>query len=56
MEFVKYADVARLSSLSGDETVTDYINGKLSLDKLKEIWAKESKEFEAIAEKCRIYS
>ncbi|MBE5857050.1 MAG: DUF1343 domain-containing protein [Lachnospiraceae bacterium] len=56
VEFVKYADVARLSSLSGDETVTDYINGKLSLDKLKEIWAKESKEFEAIAEKCRIYS
>ncbi|MBO4376173.1 MAG: DUF1343 domain-containing protein [Lachnospiraceae bacterium] len=55
VEFVKYADVARLSSLSGDETVNEYINGKISLDELKKLWKKESEEFEKLSESYRIY-
>lgn len=55
VEFVKYADVARLSSLSGDDTAADYIFGKISLDDLKNTWEKEAESFRKKADGYRIY-
>lgn len=54
-EFVKYADVSRLSSLTGDNLVDEYLTNKITLDELKEIWEKEAKEFEIQTQKYRIY-
>ena len=54
-EFKSYADVARLTSLSGDETAMDYLNDKLSLNALKEKWQTESEQFAKDVKQFRLY-
>lgn len=54
-EFVKYADVSKLSSLTGDNLADEYLTNKITLDELKAAWEKEAKEFEILTNKYRIY-
>jgi len=54
-EFVKYADVSRLSSLTGDDSVDKYLRDEITLEDLKESWEKEAKGFEEQSKKYRLY-
>ncbi len=55
MEFRSYADVSRLSSLSGDESVGGYLAGKVSLAALDEAWRAQQLEFARETESLRLY-
>lgn len=54
-EFRSYADVSRLTSLSGDLTCDRYLKGEMTLDELMDQWQKQAAEFEKETEVCRIY-
>lgn len=54
-EFRSYADVSRLTSLSGDHTVDDYLKDRISLKELNERWEDESKEFAEEVKGYRLY-
>ncbi|MBR4442309.1 MAG: DUF1343 domain-containing protein [Clostridia bacterium] len=54
-EFRSYADVSRLTSLSGDLSVDDYLKGSLTLDELLDSWRGQSEEFAEEVKAFRIY-
>ena len=54
-EFRSYADVSRLTSLSGDHSVDEYLQGKMSLQELLDLWKEASASFAEEARGCRIY-
>ncbi len=54
--FTKFTEVARLTSLSGDDRITDYINGSLdSLDEMYFDWEQESLSFYEQTKKFYLY-
>ena len=55
LEFRAYADVSRLASLSGDDSVDDYLRGRVSLDELLDAWRGQSEEFEEEVAPLRLY-
>ncbi|MBO6159050.1 MAG: DUF1343 domain-containing protein [Firmicutes bacterium] len=55
-EFRSYADVSRLTSLSGDTSCDDYLQGKISLKELMESWDAQAGEFEEEVRPFRLYS
>ena len=55
-EFRSYADVSRLTSLSGDNSADEYLRGKLTLSALLESWRAQAAAFEAEVEPLRLYS
>ena len=54
-EFRSYADVSRLTSLSGDHSVDDYLAGKRTLEDLLSDWQRQSDAFAEEVKGCRIY-
>lgn len=54
-EFRSYADVSRLTSLSGDGSVDDYLHDRLSLSALLDDWRAQSEEFGAEVRPLRLY-
>lgn len=54
-ELKSYADVSRLTSLSGDQRVEDYLNDRIELRDLMDSWTSEAKAFQKETEKYRIY-
>lgn len=54
-EFRSYADVSRLTSLSGDQSVDDYLQGKRMLEDLLDDWQTQSDAFAKEVKGCRIY-
>ena len=54
-EFRAYADVSRLTSLSGDGSAEDYLRGRLSLAALLDAWRAQSEAFEAEVKPLRLY-
>jgi len=52
---VRYADVERLESLTGDARVRDYLWGELPLDVLMNAWETESSAFAEEISDCRMY-
>jgi uncharacterized protein YbbC (DUF1343 family) len=54
-EFRSYADVSRLTSLSGDHSVDEYLQDKLSLQELLDQWKEDSALFAEEVKGCRIY-
>lgn len=54
-EFRSYADVSRLTSLSGDQTADKYLKGEWTIDELMNCWKQQAVEFEKETEVCRIY-
>ena len=54
-EFRSYADVSRLSKLSGDQTADEYLADELSLEELLAGWQKQADEFAAEVKGMRIY-
>ncbi len=54
-EFRSYADVSRLTSLSGDLNTDRYLKGELSLGELMDDWRGQSEEFEKETREFRIY-
>ena len=55
VEFRRYADVTRLSSLSGDDGVDRYLRDEISLDALLDDWNEASRAFAKDVEPFRIY-
>lgn len=53
--FQSYADVSRLSKLSGDDSADDYLNDRISLDELLTSWEEQAADFEQEVRECRIY-
>lgn len=54
-EFRSYADVSRLTSLSGDHGVDEYLQDKLSMQELLDQWKEASASFAEEVKGCRIY-
>ena len=54
-EFRSYADVSRLTSLSGDHGVDEYLQDKLSMQELLDQWKEASVSFAEEVKGCRIY-
>lgn len=54
-EFRSYADVARIAQLSGDNTVSDYLDDKLTLAELLTGWEEQAEDFAQEVQECRIY-
>ena len=54
-EFRSYADVSRLTSLSGDQSVDDYLQGNRMLEDLLDDWQTQSDAFAKEVKGCRIY-
>lgn len=54
--FRKYADVSRLSSLSGDDSVDRYLRDELTLAALMDAWNEASRAFAREVEDLRIYA
>lgn len=54
-EFRSYADVSRLTSLSGDLSADSYLKGEITIDELMNDWQKQSDEFDRETQICRIY-
>ncbi|MCD8022595.1 MAG: DUF1343 domain-containing protein, partial [Lachnospiraceae bacterium] len=54
--FASYADVSRLSRLTGDDRVNAYLDDQIALDELLEAWKCESTVFERETEDLRLYS
>lgn len=54
-EFIKYADVARIESLTGDRRVVDYFKDVIDLSELLECWKAEVSEFKAYTEELKLY-
>ena len=54
-EFRSYADVSRLTSLSGDTSADAYLRGEVPLDALLESWRAQAAEFEAEVAPLRLY-
>lgn len=54
-EFRSYADVSRLTSLSGDTTADQYLSGKMSLEELLDLWDEAAVSFKEETEGMRIY-
>ena len=55
-EFRSYADVSRLTSLSGDTSADEYLRGGLTLQSLLESWQAQARAFEAEVEPLRLYA
>jgi len=55
ISFNKYADVSRLESLTGDDRVRAYLEGKIELDDLISKWEEEERDFEEIVGEIRLY-
>ncbi len=54
--YIKYADVSRLTSLSGDERITKYVDGELeSLDEMYFDWSVQQSEFRQQTQKHYLY-
>ena len=54
-EFRSYADVSRLTSLSGDKSCDDYLASKITLDELMAMWDAASQDFKQETQEYRIY-
>ena len=54
-ELKRYADVSRLASLAGDNSVDDYLDDRLTLDALLDNWRTQASEFAREVEDFRIY-
>lgn len=54
-ECCSYADVGRLSHLTGDNSVDDYLDDRLTLKELLESWKEQSEAFAEEVKKFRIY-
>jgi len=54
-EFRSYADVSRLTSLSGDESVDAYLGDRMSLEELLGSWEAQSAAFEEEVRAFRLY-
>ncbi len=55
LKLVRYADVERLESLTGDARVRDYLWGGMPLDVLMDAWETESSAFAEEISDCRMY-
>ena len=55
ISYNQYADVSRLESLSGDDRIRDYLEGRMELDTLLEQWRSEEKGFEQLIQNVRLY-
>ncbi len=55
MTFRSYADVSRLTSLSGDDGVDRYLRGALTLAELLDSWRAQSEEFAEEVKPLRLY-
>jgi len=55
LQLVRYADVERLESLTGDPRVRDYLWGETPLDLLLNTWEIESSAFEEETSDIRMY-
>ena len=54
-EFRSYADVSRLTSLSGDTSADAYLRGDMTLEALLDSWQAQAAEFGAEVEPLRLY-
>jgi uncharacterized protein YbbC (DUF1343 family) len=55
ISFNEYADVSRLESLTGDDRVRDYLDGKMKLGELLGQWKDEENNFEDFVRDIRLY-
>ncbi len=54
-KLIKYADVSRLESLTGDRKVMDYFESRIDLEQLMTDWNKQAYEFSVYTQSLRIY-
>ena len=54
-EFRSYADVSRLTSLSGDESADAYLRGRVTLEELLASWQDQAEEFARETARFRLY-